>query len=309
MRTIAAVTALLLFATASSAAPRRREPPAPPLSPAEQQYRALIADALREYDLARYEEALTLFRQAYALKPTPKVLRGIGKVQFELQRYTRSLEALDAALAGTDEPLTGGLRAEVEALRARSLRYTAVLTVSVTPASAEVTLDGRPLEAEARAAVRVDAGAHTLEATLTGYLPARRTVDAPGGSTPSLALTLAAVAPPAPPRPRRALLYTGIALDAAFALALGGSAGWYADRDRAIDSCAAATRAGASCVNGGAIASQRDAAIALTAVSAVALAGAGALTYLGWRRAHTHEVTLACAPGVGGAACTLGGSF
>ena len=107
-----------------------------PVDPVEAEYRRYVEEGLREFNAANYEEALALFDKAYAVKPTARVLRGIGKVQFELKQYAKAVGTLDAALASTADPLADTLREEVTSLRERALRFTGVVKAKVVPATA-----------------------------------------------------------------------------------------------------------------------------------------------------------------------------
>ncbi|HZO12959.1 MAG TPA: PEGA domain-containing protein [Polyangiaceae bacterium] len=278
---------LLLLAMALTSAQASAQDPVQPEEPAEdpetKRYRELIRDAIAEYDAGRYEESLAMFEQAYALKPTPRVLRGMAKAQFELRRYALSMTTIDRALGTQDDPLTDEMRDELAKLRERALRYVGKVAVRVSPKNAEVLLDGRPLALAERSGIVVDVGKHVVEAQARNYQDARRSVEVRGGGgTTTLAIDLVPL--PAPrtqlvvqkpaDEPDRVPVYVtaGVAL-----LGIGGvvaSAIWFADRDAATDTCTEAALAGAQCENADSIATQRDASIWLLAGSiAVTVAG------------------------------------
>jgi tetratricopeptide (TPR) repeat protein len=271
----------LTSAQASAQDPVQPEEPAE--DPETKRYRELIRDAIAEYDAGRYEESLAMFEQAYALKPTPRVLRGMAKAQFELRRYALSMTTIDRALGTQDDPLTDEMRDELAKLRERALRYVGKVAVRVSPKNAEVLLDGRPLALAERSGIVVDVGKHVVEAQARNYQDARRSVEVRGGGgTTTLAIDLVPL--PAPrtqlvvqkpaDEPDRVPVYVtaGVAL-----LGIGGvvaSAIWFADRDAATDTCTEAALAGAQCENADSIATQRDASIWLLAGSiAVTVAG------------------------------------
>jgi hypothetical protein len=302
-----ALTVVLCVCVSLSAA--AKPAPAPDAATNPDDYRRLIDEAIREFDARNFEESLTLFERAYEIRRTARVLRGIGKVLFEMRQYTRSLEALERALASLEEPLSGALRDSAEELRARASRYVGTVTFQVSPATAELLLDGRPLPPDKRAEpVRLDLGAHVVELSAAGHLPARRTIDVGGGSDERVSIALVSTQ-----RPSRTLLWTGVALDAAFAAALFGSIGWFVDRNNAYHKCADAVTAGIDCVNSRQIASDRDYSIAGLSVSTIGLAAGLVVTGLAARKLRAPRHAAAprfawmCAPGRDGGTCS--GSF
>ena len=84
--------------------------------PRSRHYRALINDAVAEYDAHHFEEARALFRRAHELEPSARTWRGIGMAAFELRDYVKSLRALEASLVDSRLPLTGTERDQVQAL-------------------------------------------------------------------------------------------------------------------------------------------------------------------------------------------------
>src|SRR5437868_2687260 len=84
---------------APAAAPVVKEPAESP------QYRALLEEAVGEYDARRYEEARALFRRAHDLSPNARTLRGIGMASFELREYVEALRSLEGSLADKRRPL------------------------------------------------------------------------------------------------------------------------------------------------------------------------------------------------------------
>src|SRR6266704_960888 len=63
------------------------------------QYRALLEEAVTEYDARHYEEARALFRRAHEVSPNARTLRGIGMASFELREYIEALRSLEGSLA------------------------------------------------------------------------------------------------------------------------------------------------------------------------------------------------------------------
>ena len=80
--------------------------------PAE--YRALVSEALAEFDAGHFEEARALFLHAHALNPSARTLRGLGLASFELRAYRATIEYLEQALASQLNPLEEALRTSTE---------------------------------------------------------------------------------------------------------------------------------------------------------------------------------------------------
>jgi hypothetical protein len=276
---------------------------------AGEDYRALVLEAVQEFDRQQYEEALNLFRQAYRLRPSSRVLRGMGKALFELGRYTEAESALQEALSATVDPLPDRLRDDVVALLDRTDRYIGVLELSVEPADAQVTVDGRGVEA---GTIRLDIGDHQLEASREGYEPVRRTVDIIGRETTALTLTLEPEVAPVivqspPPSRSSAPLILGASFTAVGGAGLAASLVWFFDRNDALDRCNQVADAGVECSNFGAINDQRTFAIVATAVSGATLALGGSLLIWHLTRSDPEPepapIRAACGPSADGAFC------
>src|SRR5688500_18290705 len=112
--------------------------------PEDPEYRALIAEAVAEYDAHRFPEARALFLQAHQRSPNARTLRGIGMASYEMGDYVESYRSLSSALEDTRRPLTEAQRTEAAALRDRAVRFVGRYRVVVTPATAVWTLDGSP---------------------------------------------------------------------------------------------------------------------------------------------------------------------
>ncbi|HEY4188128.1 MAG TPA: serine/threonine-protein kinase [Polyangia bacterium] len=79
----------------------------------------------------------------------------------------------------------------------------AALQVSSEPAGADITLDGRPVlgQTPTRVQVKRDRAEHVVEASKTGFKPARQTIRFDRTTDLSASLTLEALPPPPPPPP------------------------------------------------------------------------------------------------------------
>lgn len=158
------------------------------------EYTGEIEAALEEYQRGHFEEARGLFQHAHKLAPSARTLRGLGMVEFELRHYVRASELLEASLLDVRKPLTDDQRAEVDKLLRRTRTFVARYTVSIEPASAEVTLelDGAQVDFDARHDLTVSIGEHTLTVRAPGYTMLERRLDATGGEVAKLPLVLSA---------------------------------------------------------------------------------------------------------------------
>lgn len=162
--------------------------------PDSEAYRATIASALAEYDTGHYEEAFALFAHAHAEWPSARTLRGLSMAAFELRRYVECVTHADRALASTEQPLTGRLRAELADLRRRALLYTATLRVSVRPGDALVEVDGT--EHPAAQPVLLALGEHAVEVRRPGFATQHRLVHVLSTEPRFLEVTLAPLGAP-----------------------------------------------------------------------------------------------------------------
>jgi hypothetical protein len=147
------------------------------------EYRRLVEAALEEYGAQRFEESRALFSRAHALSPNARTQRGLGFVAFELRQYPDCIQHLEAALASQMKPLTGDLRSEAEAILVRALAFVDRLTLVVSPASAEVMVDGLPRADVPHSAGQVilAIGEHTIALRAEGYRREERKLMVRGG--------------------------------------------------------------------------------------------------------------------------------
>ncbi len=300
MKRFPLTASLLVVALLARAAPAAADP---------DPYGQLVEAALEEYDGGRFEEALALFDQAYAKRPSARAKRGMAKALFELRSYVRCVTAIDEALAATVDPLPETLQTELRVLRDRALRFVGRVQVAVVPARATLLVDGRPLSIGPDGTALLDLGPHVVEVSARDFQPARRSVDVRSGAVARVAIELqpAAVATSAPPAaPSRVVPVTLLVTGGA--LAVGGvvaSSIWFSDRSTAVDRCVAAAEHGARCENGDGVVFQRDASIATIVLSSAAVVTAGTALFFTLRAPAAEATRVGCAPGAGGVSCTL----
>jgi len=168
-------------------APRASEP-AGSAEPAG--YRPTVEQALAEYAAKNYEEASALFGKAHALYPNARTLRGLGMAAFELRRYEESIPYLEGALSAEAKALDGQLRSDTEALLVRAQSFVARVSVSLSPASAALAVDGKPVTQALSAPLLLTLGEHALSAEAEGYRPERKNLRVRGGEVLRIDLIL-----------------------------------------------------------------------------------------------------------------------
>ena len=147
---------LLVIALLFASGVARAEPDADPKT---EQARELFRQGARYASDTRWGEALAHFERSAALRPHPGTTFNIAICHRALGRYTRAERAFRAALAENTggelaesvvHDITGYLR-EIDATLVR-------VSVTLTPATASITVDGSPLEVVSRAPLTLRAG-------------------------------------------------------------------------------------------------------------------------------------------------------
>jgi hypothetical protein len=229
----------------------QRTPPdqAAPLEAAEEPYRARVREALEEYDRGHYAEALALFQEAYRLKPSARAQRGMALVQFELGAYVACLATVDAALENPRDALPEALRVQLREVRARAARFVGSLRLQVSPARAQVLVDGALVE-DAQRPLPLTHGPHTVLITALGMRSEQRSVTIHGGREATLRVVLEPLVDPtlARARERQVRRIWGSVFGV---LALGTAAGttWTALSAHDLRSCRRGEATGATCTN------------------------------------------------------------
>jgi hypothetical protein len=260
-------------------------------------YDRLVDEAVAEFEAGHYEEALSAFEQAYKEKPSARALRGVAKALFELRSYARCVATIDRALASEVDALPENLRADLEALKTRALRFVGDASIEVTPSNATVLLDGQAITPGAAHAL--DVGTHTVEASAADHQPATRRFEIHGRETTKVRIALDPIrrAPPetiTPSENRTVPLVLSVGAVVLSTGALVGSSIWLVDRVDAVDRCNSAAASGARCANEGSIAFQQNAATGTLVLSGGALIVSAVALYFvlrGDRRAPAATTT------------------
>jgi hypothetical protein len=191
----AVVAATLIAAALSWGRPRTARADEPESAEA----RALITEAVAEYDGHRYEEARALFRRAHEMQPSARTLRGIGMASFELRDYVQALRNLQSSLQEQRRPLTPEQRRHVQQLIERTQTYVGRFNLTVVPATATVRVDGKLATFEDAGVLLLGFGMHTVTVEAAGYLAASRDISVIGGERQTLAVARRPAARPAAP--------------------------------------------------------------------------------------------------------------
>jgi hypothetical protein len=195
MRAWIVAGALVALAAPAAAAPiATPEPEAPEKRDAQ----AMVTEGVALLRARKHGAALAKFRAAYARYPSPKILLNIGSTLREMGRLA---EAANVYQEYIGDPATAPERlAEVKKILRELDAKLVLLTVAISPAGAEVSIDGRPWQPIAQELVtRVTPGARLVRARSAGFEPAERSVTGGPGESRRVSLTLTPIAlTPAP---------------------------------------------------------------------------------------------------------------
>ena len=152
-------------------------------------YRKIITEALNEYNRGNWDEAISLFRQAHAIKPSARTLRGLGIASYEARRYVEALSTLREALRDTRNPLTQEQKAESERMIEKAQGFVGRFAIRVQPATASITVDGREAIIE-QDRLLLDPGRREIVVKADGYETTIRHLTVDGGSSGELDISL-----------------------------------------------------------------------------------------------------------------------
>jgi hypothetical protein len=150
-------------------------------------------------DQGKLEEAAEAFHRAYELSPHHSVLYSLGNTYAALGRSVKAVDALDRYLREAEAAgkLDKARRSEVDKTLATQRDRIAVITASVKPDGAEITVDGKKIGLSPLAApIRLDPGEHLIRASHTHYAPGELRITTSGKEARSVELSLAAAAEP-----------------------------------------------------------------------------------------------------------------
>jgi hypothetical protein len=193
-RSIAVLTASLLFAPVVAYAEGPTAGTAPPAAQV-QQAREHFQRGVKLYEEEDYRASLIEFKRAYELAPNWAVLYNVGQSHYQLREYASALATMERYVAEGGAQIPPDRRAQVDREMAELRGRVAHVTLQVNVPDADITVDDvsvgkSPLP---RAEV-MSAGRHKIAATKAGYTTTAKTVDIAGGDTLSIPLELAETA-------------------------------------------------------------------------------------------------------------------
>lgn len=137
---------------------------------------------IKLYRDANYGGALAEFEASYRSKPSPGPLQNIALCQKAMFRYGEAADSLRLLRARHASELSENELRAVELTITELDALVGTIRVRVTPDSARVLLDGKPLNpAERAVSLRVNVGEHHVSAEADGYAPGARTFRVAGG--------------------------------------------------------------------------------------------------------------------------------
>jgi len=146
---------------------------------------------VRLYRSGDVQGALAEFQAAYRIHPNYAALENVALCQKALFRYKESKATLDSLLANHAHELTATDRATVDATIRDLATHIGSLKLSVTPTTAEISLDGADLPAlELTQPIDLDVGEHHLHADAEGYEPANRLLSVADGANAPVSVAL-----------------------------------------------------------------------------------------------------------------------
>ncbi len=183
MKLLCASIITLAFSTAATVAeaapPVAKAPPSPTLPPAApapelQEAKVHFQQAVALFNDGNFNAALAEFQRAYDLRPSPGLLYNIGLTQKALFRYDEAVDTLERYLA-EETKLSPERRAECLQLTTEMKALLAPITITIEPAGAVVSVDGRSIgKAPLLRPLRLAAGSHTLETSADGWKTQKR---------------------------------------------------------------------------------------------------------------------------------------
>jgi tetratricopeptide (TPR) repeat protein len=149
-----------------------------------------ISRAVTEFDAGHFAEAQRYFREAHALQPSARTLRALGMVAFELRAFAESVQFLEQALDSPIKPLDPALRKEAQSVLERALKATSRVRIVLSPADAQLSIDGTPALSGSNNTLTLDPGVHALSVRSPGRKPLDTDVRLEPGEDRTLTLAL-----------------------------------------------------------------------------------------------------------------------
>ncbi len=160
---------------------------------AAEQAEALIRQGVQLRSQDQTARALPIFEKAYSISPTPRPAAQLGLCELELGHYAEAERHLSEALAKPDHPWIAKNRPVLERQLETARANVGELALTVSPAGADVSLNGKLLEQDQLgAAIRLDKGPVDVVVRAPGYAPAHETITIASGKREVRTFTLVA---------------------------------------------------------------------------------------------------------------------
>ncbi len=288
--------------------------------------KARFEEGLELADAGKHEPARLKFQQAYAVFKAPAVLYNLARSE---QLTGHELEALEhfrlfLRLAATDTKITDAMRDKAKQNAAELAKKVSQVEIEV-PATARVSIDGKPLEETPKEPVAVQPGKHTVEATFDGRVKSV-TVECSAGRVVKAKIEFEPGGPTTePPHETGKSGWSTGRIVTVSALSAGAIAGgvlalvFHSSAQGSVDDAKALLNGGSclgvstpDCTKAASLKDDRDTNVTLSTVSIIAgatfAAGAVAAALL-WPKGskESASITPVVAPGYGGA--SVGGRF
>jgi hypothetical protein len=170
----------------SAAAAQARSP--------DDDYEQAVQLGLEEFRVGNYPEARSRFLEALERDENARVLRALGKVEYELHHYRASAAYLERALDSEARPLTAEMRTDCERILTQARGYIGRYRLMTKPANVSIRVDGHEAELEHGVLV-LEVGDRAVEVDAVGYRPWRQSLTVRGGSEQVLSIQLIAETP------------------------------------------------------------------------------------------------------------------
>jgi hypothetical protein len=177
-----------LFGTSQAEAQRRSRTEVSAEQTREAEARALFEAGRAHAEGERWVEALDAFQRSRAVVERPSILFNIATTLIRLGRAQEALAAIADLERLADVATPAAMLENARTIRAQAEASLRHVVLQVTPAAAEVEIDGQVLSGEgAERAVTLDPGPHQIVVSLDGYETVRLALE-PGADAHAISL-------------------------------------------------------------------------------------------------------------------------
>ena len=150
---------------------------APANAPADEEvYGRHMDNGVKLYSEGNYDAAIAEFEAAYKVKPNASPLINLALCYKKQAEYAKAIAVLEQATDKHDDTMKPEHRAAAEREIKEMRALLAYVRVEVTPAEAQLSVDGRPVSADERANLALSPGQHQLKAQADGYKTVEQTI-------------------------------------------------------------------------------------------------------------------------------------